>query len=69
MNPDQLSTSQGTADKMAQVGERIGDQINLSGASIKMMLELNERYSDVTFRILVVRSAKNDTLTLFLTFF
>jgi len=28
-----------------------------------MMLELNERYSDVTFRLFVVRSAKGDTPT------
>jgi len=28
-----------------------------------MMLELNERYSDVTFRMMVVRSAKGDTPT------
>jgi len=26
-----------------------------------MMLELNERYSDVTFRMMVVRSAKGNT--------
>ena len=31
--------------------------------SFKMMLELNERYSDVTFRLFVVRSAKGDTPT------
>ena len=42
-------------------GQRIGDKITLSGVSFKMMLELNERYSDVTFRMMVVRSARGDT--------
>ena len=30
---------------------------------MKFMLELNERYSDVTFRIMVVKSARGDTPT------
>jgi len=42
------------------MGTRIGDKISLSGVSFKTMLELNERYSDVTFRMMVVRSAKGD---------
>ena len=42
-------------------GTRIGYQINLVGVTVAMMLELNERYSDVTFCLMVVRSAKNDT--------
>lgn len=59
-----LSTTQGIADPMAAgTDSRIGDEIMLKGVSIKMMLELNERYSDVTFRILVIRSAKGDTPT------
>jgi hypothetical protein len=45
------------------MGSRIGDKILLSGVSIKAMFELNERYSDVTIRILVIRSAKGDTPT------
>ena len=45
---------------MVTMGKRIGDEINLSGVSIKTMLESNERYSDVTFRVLVVRAAKGD---------
>ncbi len=35
----------------------------LRGISIKMMVELNERYSDVTFRMFFVKKAKGDTLT------
>jgi len=45
------------------VGQRIGDKITLSGVSFTMMLELNERYSDVTYRMFIVRSAKGDTPT------
>jgi len=59
-----LETTQGVKDPMsAGVDNRIGDQINLSGVSIKFMVELNERYSDVTFRVFVIRSAKGDTPT------
>jgi hypothetical protein len=58
-----LATIQGDADPDSTIGQRIGDKINLKGLSIKFMVELNERYSDVTFRFLVVRSAKGDTPT------
>jgi len=58
-----LSTTQGITDSTTSTDSRIGDEIMLKGVSIKMMLELNERYSDVTFRIMVVRSAKGDTPT------
>lgn len=56
-------TTQGTADPEAGVGNRIGDKITCKGYSYKMMVELNERYSDVTFRFMVVKSAKGDTPT------
>jgi len=55
-----LDTSNGTGDVEHSTGQRIGDRITLSGVSFKMMLELNESYSDVTFRMMVVRSAKGD---------
>jgi hypothetical protein len=58
-----LATIQGTKDEENSIGERIGDKVNLKGMSIKFMVELNERYSDVTFRFFVVRSAKGDTPT------
>ena len=59
-----LKTTQGTADQMSSdAANRIGDEITLKGVSLKMMLELNERYSDVTFRIFVVRAARGDTPT------
>jgi hypothetical protein len=44
-------------------GNRTGDEFTLKGISIKMMVELNERYSDVTHRLILVRSAKGDTPT------
>jgi len=56
-----LRTTNGTMDVENSGGQRIGDKITLSGVSFKMMLELNERYSDVTFRMMVVRSARGDT--------
>lgn len=59
-----LATTQGVTDPdNTNTQCRIGDNINLRGVSIKMMLELNERYSDVTFRIIVVRCAKGDVPT------
>ena len=59
-----LETSQGVKDPNTSHTEcRIGDQITLRGCKIKMMVELNERYSDVTFRLLVVKCAKGDTPT------
>ena len=64
-----LGTTQGIEDPTTTQGNnRIGDEITLKGVSFKMMLELNERYSDVTYRILVIKTAKNDvptTATLF----
>lgn len=58
-----LATIQGDADEDNTIGQRIGDKITLKGLSVKFMAELNERYSDVTFRFFVVRSAKGDTPT------
>ena len=57
-----LKTTQGTADPMAgNTANRIGDEINLKGISLKFMLEMNERFGDVTARIMVVRAARGDT--------
>lgn len=59
-----LKTTQGTADQMsADTANRIGDEITLKGISLKIMLELNERYSDTTFRVIVVRAARGDIPT------
>jgi hypothetical protein len=64
-----LETSQGVQDPMnTGTNNRIGDEIMLSGVSMKYMVELNERYSDVTFRMFVVKKAKGDTLNA-ITFF
>lgn len=53
-----LATRNGVFDAEAAKGYRVGDNINLSGVSIKAILELNERYSDVTIRMLVIRSER-----------
>ena len=58
-----FSTTQGTGDPMNSVGQRVGDEITIKGISFKMMIELNERYSDVTHRLICVRAAKGDTPT------
>lgn len=59
-----LSTTQGVQDPLSNdVSCRIGDEIMLKGVSIRCMFELNERYSDVTFRMMVIRCAKGDVPT------
>jgi len=58
-----MMTTLGISDSETSIGNRIGDKISLSGVAFTMMLELNERYSDVTIRMFVVRSAKGDTPT------
>lgn len=64
LNSAVLSTTQGVADPSTTATScRIGDEIMLRGVSIKFMVELNERYSDVTFRFLLVKCAKGDTPT------
>lgn len=64
LDDNPLFTSQGVTDpENGKSNNRIGDKINLRGFSMKMMVELNERFSDVTFRLMVVRSARGDTPT------
>lgn len=59
-----LTTSQGVTDPQnIAIYNRVGDEVNLRGVELKFMLELNERYSDATFRIIVVKSAKYDVPT------
>lgn len=61
--PNLLKTTQGLTDPAnVNTNNRIGDAINLRGVSIKMMVELNERYSDVTFRLMVFKAARNDAV-------
>jgi len=60
-----LQTTQGVqAPNNGATNNRIGDKITLLGVQIKGMFELNERYSDATIRIFVIRAAKGDTPTL-----
>lgn len=59
-----LFTSQGTFDpETTQTLNRVGDKITVKGLSIRLMLELNERNSDVSFRLMMVKSARGDTPT------
>lgn len=59
-----LKTTEGVQDPtIFNSLNRIGDKINVKGVKIKMMVELNERYSDVSFRLMVVRCARGDTPT------
>lgn len=64
LNSTMLFTTNGPNDPTLNSSDnRIGDKINLKGVSIKMMVELNERYSDCTFRLFVVKCAKGDAPT------
>jgi len=58
-----FATTNGTGDPMTGTGNRIGDEITLKGVAFKMMVELNVRYSDVTFKLILVRSSKGDVPT------
>ena len=44
-----LRTGNSTLDEETSQGQRIGDKVTLVGVKFTMMLELNERYSYVTF--------------------
>jgi len=61
INSALLRTVAGVDDMENSSGNRIGDQITLSNIQFKMMVELNEAFTDVTLRLMVVRSAKGDT--------
>lgn len=57
-----LTTTQGTGDPMVvNVANRIGDEISLRGISIRFVMELPIIHSDVTYRTMIIRSAKGDT--------
>ena len=59
-----LYTTQGDKNPDNSAGSnRTGDQISLRGVSIKFMIELNERYSDVTFRLMVIKCSRGDSPT------
>jgi len=55
-----LRTNNGTTDSENSTGTRIGDKITLQRMQIKGMIELNERYSDVSVKVMVIKSAKGD---------
>lgn len=60
-----LNTTPGPNDPTSgNTQNRIGDKITLQVCKIRMMLELSERFSDVTYRIIVTKSSRGDTPTL-----
>jgi len=60
-----LYTEQGVTDPTTNSNYgRIGDEITLLKAKFCMMIELNERYSDCTYRIMLIKSARGDVPTL-----
>lgn len=59
-----LKTTQGFQNpESIESFNRTGDKISLRGVSLKFMVELNERYSDVTFRLIIIKCARGDTPT------
>lgn len=59
-----LGMTQGVSDNQTTNSQvRIGDEITLKGVAFRMMIELNERYSQCSYRILVVKHAKGDVPT------
>lgn len=64
LNNKILATTQGTLDPQAtSLLCRVGDELKLKGLAVKFMVELNERYSDVTFRFMIIKCAKGDAPT------
>lgn len=58
-------TSQGTTDPMVTDSlNRIGDEVNVRGLSIRFMMDMALNHSDVTFRAMIIKSAKGDTPTI-----
>jgi len=60
-----LATTPGIYDpNTGNTANRIGDQITLKRVEFRIMLELNERYSQCTYRIMIVKTAKADVPTI-----
>ena len=50
-----MRTGAGIDDQKNSQGQRIGDKITLCGVSFKMMLEIDERFTDVRVRMMRIR--------------
>lgn len=60
-----FATTQGTSDPMvADSANRIGDEINVRGVSIRFMMDMALNHSDVTYRAMIIKSAKGDQPTI-----
>lgn len=54
-------TTQGTGDPMTtDSANRIGDEINVRGLSIRFMMDMALNQSDVTYRAMIIKAAKGD---------
>lgn len=58
-----LSTTNGTDDVMAGVGQRVGDRISIRGMKACFFVEGALQRSKVYFRLMLIKMAKGDTLT------
>lgn len=60
-----FATTQGITDPMvSDTANRIGDEINVRGLSVRFMLDMALNQSDVTYRAMIIKSAKGDTPTI-----
>lgn len=58
-----LWTNYGTNDPMADIGQRIGDQVYLKGLGIKLFIQNQAERPKVYYRVMVIKSAKGDAPT------
>ena len=64
IDSNMFNTTPGTADPMtSDVLNRIGDEVNLRGISLKFLVEQQVYLADVTYRFMIIKSAKGDTPT------
>ncbi|AXH77216.1 MAG: putative capsid protein [Cressdnaviricota sp.] len=55
---DLLQTVQGTGNQVSQVGNRVGDHIQMKGLSIRMLLEKNTNIGLLRVRIMVIKTRR-----------
>lgn len=56
-----FATTQGAGDPMTtDSSNRIGDEINVRGLSIRFMMDMALNQSDVTYRAMIIKAAKGD---------
>ena len=59
-----FNTTPGTGDPMtSDVLNRVGDEVNLRGLSLRFLVEQQVYLADVSYRFMIIKSAKGDTPT------